>query len=492
MLPHGLQPCLWWYLVSLRGRPPGEEAPLHVVLGLLNADGHAGVDAAGKLLLGHPTGRQESVTVLPRLFVVGGDNVGDDRVEVGALGGRGLGVHRQHIPRPRAPQEAPVHPVPPPLVGEVVGSLVVEVMEIGAGPRDVLVVQLPRIHFRPVWPPDAEEGVVRRLRRRLCEAVAGVAGSATHAILRPVDLLALCQRQLFEGNPKELQLAGKLPEGILQITFPEYSVQAGIAAHADELRGFENCFDSRQVKLVDHLGERIFKLRVNGILLHARAQLVIVHLEPDLEVGAPGGGAPLQQGGPHHIHHFQVLLGVVHHRRTHLALQTEPHLGVLSHGRTQGFDEGLHHDIHVAPLPILLEGVEQQAVAPTSQPTPIIQPRRHRNRQACVHCRLEAHTHGLLEACNVLLRRLGANLETVAVLCGLPAGGSPLPNLPCRAGTRPQEEPSDDVPHPCLLGCAVVLLIEAEVLHLPLVVKILLCIHRICFEEILGVFGHPE
>ncbi len=74
------------------------------------------------------------------------------------------------------------------------------------------------------------------------------------------------------------------------------------------------------------LSQGCLEVWMYGVLVHAGAQLVVVHLQPDLEVGAPGRGAPLQQGRPHHIHHLQVLLGVVHHRRAHLALQAEPHL----------------------------------------------------------------------------------------------------------------------------------------------------------------------
>lgn len=55
------------------------------------------------------------------------------------------------------------------LVLQVVRGLVVEVPQVFARRRRLGRVELPGVHLRAIRPPDAEEGVVRRLRRRLQE-----------------------------------------------------------------------------------------------------------------------------------------------------------------------------------------------------------------------------------------------------------------------------------------------------------------------------------
>lgn len=62
------------------------------------------------------------------------------------------------------------------------------------------------------------------------------------------------------------------------------------------------------------------------------------------------------------------------------------------------------------------------------------------------------------------------------MLGGLPVHG-PLVLFRRLAGAGTQEEAGHDVAHPLLLRRAVVLLVEAKVLHLPLVVEILLRVH---------------
>lgn len=61
---------------------------------------------------------------------------------------------------------------------------------------------------------------------------------------------------LLQVDAEVLELAGKLPQGILQVALPEHRVQAGVAAQADELRRLEHRLDGRQVELVDHLRDR--------------------------------------------------------------------------------------------------------------------------------------------------------------------------------------------------------------------------------------------
>ena len=92
-------------------------------------------------------------------------------------------------------------------------------------------------------------------------------------------------------------------------------------------------------------------------------------------------------------HQRQVALGIVKHRRAHLALQRERHLGVGPDGRVQGVGERVEHELGVREGAVARQRVEDQAVAPPAEAQPVVQVRRDRDRQALFDRVLEAGRH---------------------------------------------------------------------------------------------------